>query len=388
MRTILTIAHLVTPAEAPPGSALVLEGGKVAAILPRASVSRRADDLVLNYPTSTAAPALLDIHIHGCGGHDVMEATPAAFQAVSSYLATCGVAAFLATTVTAPMDGTLRALTGIAAQIRSAAELPGARPIGIHLEGPFLSHARRGVHPPAHLQPPSIAVFDRLWQAAEGYIKLMTIAPELPGAAELIAHATRMGIRISLGHSDATAEQTRSGIAAGATSATHTFNAMRALNHREPGIAGAVLDDESLYAEIICDGLHVAPEMVRLFWKAKGRERTILVTDAMSATGRPDGVYKLGGLDVTVSGGVCRLDGALAGSTLTLDRAVQNFRTITEAPLAAAAALAAQNPARMLGMEGSIGSLAAGRAADVVVIAPDGRIEATLLNGRLVFSSS
>ena len=180
--------------------------------------------------------------------------------------------------------------------------------MGIHLEGPFLSHAKRGVHPPAELQPPTVELFERLQQAARGHIRLLTIAPEIPGALDLIAHATHSGTRVSLGHSDATAAQTRAAIAAGAASATHTFNAMRRLDHREPGIAGVVLDAESLYAELICDGIHVAPEFVRLWLRAKGEERAILVTDGISATGMPDANYLLGELEVTVKNGRCLLD--------------------------------------------------------------------------------
>ena len=198
---------------------------------------------------TTLTPAFFDIHVHGAAGHDAMEGSPEALGRIGSFLATKGVAYFLATTVTAPIDRTLRALEGIANAIDAANLRPTARdaefaaqPVGIHLEGPFLSHAKRGVHPAADIQPPSIPLFERMQQAARGHIRLLTIAPETPGALDLIAYATHSGTRVSLGHSDATAAQTRAAIAAGAASATHTFNAMRRLDHREPGIAGVVLD--------------------------------------------------------------------------------------------------------------------------------------------------
>jgi N-acetylglucosamine-6-phosphate deacetylase len=175
--------------------------------------------------------------------------------------------------VTAGIDETLRSLEGLARWMESPGEDACARPIGIHLEGPFLSHVKRGVHPPEKLREPSIELFDRFVEAAGGQVRLMTLAPELPGANELARHACERGVRISMGHSDATAAETRKAIAAGATSATHTFNAMRALDHREPGILGVVLTEEPLYAELICDGVHTAPEIVRLWWKAKGSER-------------------------------------------------------------------------------------------------------------------
>jgi N-acetylglucosamine-6-phosphate deacetylase len=238
-------------------------------------------------------PTYVDIHIHGCAGHDVMEADSKALNAIGSYLSSRGVGAYFPTTVTSPTDETLRSLTGLATEIRRWAETAdhGATPLGIHLEGPFLSHLKRGVHTEALLQVPSVSLFDRFWQAAEGQIRLMTIAPELPGATELIAHATALGVRCSMGHSDARVCEAEAGFAAGARSATHTFNAMRAIDHREPGLAAYVLDKHSLFAEIICDGIHVDPLMVRLFFKAKERDRIILVTDGMSATGMPDGTY-------------------------------------------------------------------------------------------------
>ncbi len=216
--------------------------------------------------------------------------------------------------------------------------------MGIHLEGPFLSHAKRGVQPAEHLLAPDIATFDRLFDAAEGQVRLMTLAPELPGAVELAAHATARGVRVSLGHSDATAAETRAAIAAGAVSATHTFNAMRPLDHREPGILGIVLTDDRLYAELICDGIHNAPEMVKLWWRAKGEQRAILVTDAMSATGMPDGEYQLGGFAVQVANGRAMARGVLAGSVLTLDRALSNFLEFTGAPLEKALAPAHGEP--------------------------------------------
>ena len=347
-------------------------------------------------PTSddtTLTPAFFDIHVHGAAGHDAMEATPEALGSIGRFLATKGVAYFLATTVTAPIDRTLRALEGIAIAIDAAKkddETLAAQPVGIHLEGPFLSHAKRGVHPSADLQPPSIGLFDRLQQAARGHILLLTIAPELPGALDLITHAAQSGTRISLGHSDATAEETRAAIHAGATSATHTFNAMRRLDHREPGIAGIALDAENLYAELICDGIHVAPEFVRLWLRAKGEQRAILVTDGISATGMPDANYMLGELEVTVKNGRCMLASdlargveTLAGSVLTMDRAVANLRRFTDAPLATAIHLASRNPAQMLGLD-HLTEVAPGRPTNFNLYSANGDLLQTVLRGRTV----
>jgi N-acetylglucosamine-6-phosphate deacetylase len=333
---------------------------------------------------ATLVPAYVDIHIHGCSGHDVMEATPQALGAIGTYLASRGVGAYYPTTVTSPTDETLRSLSGLAAEIRRGVKLDAgsASPLGIHLEGPFLSHLKRGVHTDALLEAPSINLFDRFWQAAEGQIRLMTIAPELPGAVELIEHATALGVRCSMGHSDAKVCEAERGFAAGARSATHTFNAMRAIDHREPGLAAFVLDKQSLYAEIISDGIHVDPLMVRLFAKAKDPNRVILVTDGMSATGMPDGTYMLGDMEVEVHDGRCTSDGTLAGSVLTLDRGVRNLMEFTGVSLSAAVAAASTNPCHLMGIEDSWGSLEVGRVANITALSPSADVVQTFLAGR------
>ena len=337
---------------------------------------------------TTLTAAFFDVHVHGAAGHDVMEGTAEAVAKVGAFLATRGVANFLATTVTAPMERTLRALEGIADAIERGDESVGARPVGIHLEGPFLSHAKRGVHPPADLQKPSVELFQRMQEAARGHIRLITIAPEVPGALELIAYASARGTRISLGHSDATTAEARAGIKAGAASATHTFNAMRRLDHREPGVCGVTLDAEELYAELICDGIHVAPEFVRLWLKAKGEARAILVTDGISATGMPDGSYMLGEFEVTVTDGRClstedlaRGVETLAGSVLTMDRAVSNLRQFTGASLETAVRMASRNPARMVGMA-ELAEVSVGALANLNVFSAEGVLQKTILRGR------
>ncbi|MEO6801610.1 MAG: N-acetylglucosamine-6-phosphate deacetylase [Granulicella sp.] len=327
-------------------------------------------------------PTFFDIHIHGAADHDVMDATPEAFARISRFLATRGVSHYLPTTVTAPVDATLRALESIANNLESPGH-PGAIPLGIHLEGPFVSHAKRGVHPPEYILPPSIELFDRFQQAARGHIRLITIAPESPEALDLIRHATAQGARVSIGHSNAIAAEARAAIAAGATSATHTFNAMRPLDHREPGILGVVLDDNNLFAELICDGIHVAPELVRLFFKAKGIDRAILVTDGMSATGMPEGTYILGGMQVEVANGRALANGVLAGSVLTMDRAVANFARFTGADLSTVTTLASRNPAALLGLETQL-AIAPGQPANFNRYTPNGTLHSTILQGKTI----
>jgi N-acetylglucosamine-6-phosphate deacetylase len=191
-----------------------------------------------------------------------------------------------------------------------------AKVSGIHIEGPFVSHAKKGMHPAEYIVPPSVELLNRFWETSEGTIRLMTIAPELPCALETIARAGELGIRASIGHSNATKAQAMAGVDSGATSATHTFNAMRPLDHREPGILGVVLDREDIFADLICDGLHVSPEAVRLWFKAKGPRMGILITDSLEAAGMPDGVYKIGETRIHVRGQTCTTDaGVLAGAS-------------------------------------------------------------------------
>lgn len=331
-------------------------------------------------------PTFLDIHIHGAAGHDVMDCSPTGLSAIQRFLARRGTGHYLPTTVTASIDTTLRTLDSLANAIESPTPDDEATPLGIHLEGPFLSHAKRGVHLPELLQQPSVALFERFQQAACGHIRLVTVAPELSGALDMIAHATATGVKASMGHSNATAAEATAGIKAGAVSATHTFNAMRTIDHREPGIAGVVLDDEALYAELICDGIHVAPTMVRLWLRLKG-ERAILMTDGISATGMPDGPYTLAGVPITVAGGkatVVHAPGTLAGSVLTMDRAVANLQTFTGCGLETAVRAASSQPATMLGLQDSIASIRVGQPANFNQYSADGRLLVTYLRGRRI----
>jgi N-acetylglucosamine-6-phosphate deacetylase len=386
MRTVLTAERLWDGARLLDLPVVVAEDGRIASIFTRAERDLPGEARILDFPGAMLSPAFFDVHIHGAKGHDVMEATPEALDAMGGFLASRGTGSFLATTVTAPLDATLRSLAGLA-KLQAQPPVEGqAQAIGIHLEGPFLSHLKRGVHPAAHLLAPEIGLFDRLFEAAEGRIRLMTLAPELPGAIELAAHATSRGVRVSLGHSNATAAETRAVIDAGAVSATHTFNAMRLLDHREPGILGTVLTDDSLFAELISDGIHVAPEMVKLWWRAKGPQRAILVTDAISATGMPDGQYWLGGqadgFAVEVAGGRATAGGVLAGSLLTLDRALTNFMEFTGAPLEEALRLLTANPAAMTGLGDRAGSVVVGQPASLVAMDRAGKLVGSVVNGQ------
>jgi len=342
---------------------------------------------VVDFGDAILAPGFVDIHIHGGAGHDVMRADASGLAAVEQLLFKHGVTSYFPTTVTAPVDQTWSALDRLADAIESAGQDEGSRkeraqPLGIHLEGPFLSHARRGVHPPEDLLLPTLPAFDRFWQAARGHIRVLTIAPELEGARDVIAEAAQRGVCVSLGHSDADLNATRAAVAAGARHATHTFNAMRPLDHRDPGIIGDVLTDPRLSADIIADGIHLDPAIVELFLKAKGPEGAVLITDAISATGMPDGRYRLGSLEVEVKNGRCLVGGKLAGSVLTMDRAVRNVMQFAHWDLQQALRLATLNPARVAGLANR-GKLTAGTEADFVVLSPNGELRSTIIRGRV-----
>jgi N-acetylglucosamine-6-phosphate deacetylase len=380
----LTAAALLTPLERIERPLVLVEDGIITRLGSQASLASPNCRLI-NYGEAILAPGLVDIHIHGGAGHDVMEGDPEVLPVIESFLAKHGVTSYLPTTVTAPLDLTLATLERLADAVESSSEQGRkemrARPRGIHIEGPFLSHARRGVHPPENLIAPSVDVFERLWQASRGHIKLMTIAPELECALEVIAEAVKRGVAVSLGHSDAQIDAARAGLAAGARHATHTFNAMRPLTHRDPGLLGLVLTDPRISADIIADGVHVDPVVVELFLRMKGPEKAVLITDATAATGMPEGYYRMGGFEFEVRDGKCLANGTLAGSLLTLDAAVQNVMKFAQLDLQAALRTATLNPAKAAGLPENAGVLAEGAAADIVVMNSEQKVIKTIVRG-------
>ncbi|HVO60905.1 MAG TPA: N-acetylglucosamine-6-phosphate deacetylase [Terriglobales bacterium] len=381
----ITAAVLFSPVERIEHPVVLMDDGFISEIQPRSSYTIPRNAQIIDCGDAILAPGFMDIHIHGAGSHDVMRPPGEGLPAMESVLACHGVTSYFPTTVTAPMDVTLSALERLADVIDRAdgnSNKGRANPIGIHLEGPFLSHARRGVHPPENLVRPSIAVFDRLWQAARGHVKLITIAPEVDGALEVIREATNRGVTVSIGHSDATFEQARAGVTAGARHATHTFNAMRPLSHRDPGILGLVLADDNLSADIILDGIHVDPVIAKLFLKMKGAERAVLISDGLSATGMPDGRYRLGAFDIQVKDGKCMAGDTLAGSVLTLDRAVRNAMQFGSIGPQLALRAASLNPAVASGTSAQRGKLAAGCRADIVVLNSSFEVIHTIVGGR------
>lgn len=383
----LTAQTLYTPREEITDPVVLIEDGRIVEIASRASRAVPSGARVVDFGSDVLAPGFMDVHIHGGAGHDVMQASPEGMAAIETQIASHGATSYLPTTVTAPVEETLRALEALAAAIESAearvtSKTARAVPRGIHLEGPFLSHAKCGVHPPELLLKPTIALFHRFWEAARGHIRIMTIAPELEGAMETITAATKRGVCVSLGHTNADLAASRSAVSAGARHATHTFNAMRALDHREPGVLGEVLTNAEISAEIICDGIHIDPLIVKLVLQTKGPDGVVLITDATSGTGMPDGRYRLGHFEFDVKDGKAVSGGKLAGSTLTMDRAVRNTMRYAEISLQSALRAATENPAKAAGLKDA-GVLQAGARADFVVLSSSGEVKRVIVGGQV-----
>jgi N-acetylglucosamine-6-phosphate deacetylase len=370
MITLIHVGRALTPTTEINDAGILIREDVIEEIGPRAGMSLPTGAQEVRASHKTAIPGFIDVHIHGAGGHDVMEGTAAALRSITRKVSEYGTTSLVATTVTASTDDTVRAAEGIAAYIGRQHETdePRAEILGIHFEGPFISKERRGVHPPEWIQLPSAETLRRFLQAAAGNARILTMAPEVLGAAPCIDTAREAGVVVSMGHTDATYEQARAAMARGVRNATHVYNAMRPFSHRDPGVIGAVLTSPDVNAELIADGVHVEEPAMKLLLLAKGAARVILVSDGLSATGMPDGKYMLGGFEVTVSGGVCRnADGILAGSTLTLDRALRNIVALG-ITLPDAVRMLTLNPASMLGIEFKKGSLRVGADADILLL--------------------
>ncbi len=373
MKPILIHAERAfTPFEEISDAVVVIKGSKIAAVGKRGKVDLPRGAREINASGRTVVPGFVDVHIHGAGGRDVMEGSREALEIIAASVAAHGTTSLVATTVTASEKETGDSVAGIAHYILNASQYAArelsAEVLGIHFEGPFISPARRGVHPAKWILRPSLEILAQLLKEARGTGLILTLAPELPGALELIAAARKAGLVVSLGHTDATYEQAHAAIEAGASHAAHVFNAMRPFSHRGTGVIGAVLTSPKVSAELIADGVHVDEAAMRMLVGIKTPERVILVSDGISATGMPDGKYQLGLFEVKVSGGVARnAEGKLAGSTLTLDRALRNMVALG-VPFASALRMVTANPARQIGLGARKGVLAPGADADLVFL--------------------
>jgi len=380
--TLLHVGRAFAPSGEIPDAGILFRDGVIEEVGARNSMILPAGAREIVQTDKIAAPGFVDVHIHGAGGHDVMEGTEEALGAIALKIASHGTTSFVATTVTADPAAICRSSEGIARYIAVQHEksLAGAEVLGLHFEGPFISPVRRGVHPPEWLTLPSADLLEKFVHAARGNALILTIAPELLGAMPCIDAARKSGLVVGIGHTDATYEQARAAVARGAHHAIHTYNAMRPFSHRDAGIIGAVLTSREITAELIADGVHVDETAMRLLLQAKGAGGVILISDGISATGMPDGNYQLGEFEVTVSGGVCRnSEGKLAGSTLTLDRALRNIVGLG-AKLGEALQMLTLNPAKLLGIEHKKGVLRPNADADIVLL--DEALEVTQVFAR------
>lgn len=364
-----------------------IRGTRIAAIHDGRTATSDNSAATLDATGCVALPGFIDVHIHGALGVDTMDADPAALARMARFVAQHGVTAFLPTTMTADAPSTLAAVQAVAA----AGERPhanGAAILGVHLEGPFISPRFPGAQFASAIRPPDLAEFAQLCEA--GPVRMITLAPEMPGALDLVRKARALGIVAVTGHTAATYAECEAGVEAGVTQATHTYNAMSGLHHREPGTLGSVLSNDRVYAQLIADNVHVHPATMKILARCKGMARTILITDAMRAVGLPPGNYELGGQAVTVSVvkgmGECRLaDGTLAGSLLTLERGLANFNAATGLSIAETWPTTSQTPAMALGLDGERGKIATGYLADLTLLDAAGEVVATVVQGRVVY---
>jgi N-acetylglucosamine-6-phosphate deacetylase len=333
---------------------------------------------------ATVMPGFIDAHVHGAVGHEVMDGEVDGLSAMSEFFASHGVTSFLATTWTAPADETMRALSAVAEV--TGTQLPGAQVLGAHMEGPYLSDARCGAQDPRSVRLPDLDEARRFLDT--GVVRLMTVAPELARARDLVALCLDRGTRVSIGHTDATYEQIEQAVSWGARQVTHTFNAMPSLHHRRPGPVGAAMVLPELLSELIADNHHVHPVVLAAFLQAKGPDGVTLVTDALRPTGLNAGPFTIGGRQATVDEGVVRLgDGTMAGSVLTMDVGLRNLMRASGRTLAELWPTASRSGARAAGVADRKGSIAPGMDADLVVVTEDVDVRMTIVGGRIVHTS-
>jgi N-acetylglucosamine-6-phosphate deacetylase len=374
-------ATVYTPERRIDDGAVLVQGRQILAVGSEAQIPCPAGAVTIDATGLYLAPGFVDLQINGAFGHD-FTAEPDSVWPVAAQLPRYGVTSFLPTVITSPLETIGSAQEVVIRQ--PATGLRGARPLGLHLEGPFLNPERKGAHNPAHLRLPDLEVIED-WSPQSGVL-LVTLAPELPGALDLIATLVQRGMLVSAGHSASSLEQAQSGFTAGIRYGTHLFNAMPPLHHRKPGLVGALLTDGRATAGIIADGIHCHPSMVALAWQSLGRARLNLVTDAMAALGMPPGQHRLAGFDVEVDGTSARLaDGTLAGSVLSLDTALRNLMTFTGCSLEEALPTITMTPTQILGLGATRGRIAPGYLADLVLLTPDLRVQATIAEGKEVY---
>ena len=380
MRKLLYNALLLTEQGLWPSGWLLIEDGVIGQIGREAPPSI-SDAGRIDLQGSLLAPGLIDVHVHGALGVDSMDADPDALRRMARFYARHGVTSFLATTTTGSPERLLAAVENVAQVM--AEGTGGAALLGAHVEGPYIGQGRRGAQDPTHIRAPQADEYRRLFDT--GAVRLITVAPEAPQVDELISFALNRGAAVAIGHTQASYELVQHVVDLGANQVTHLFNGMEPLHHRSPGTVGAALALDEVYCQLIADNVHIHPAVLRLAVRAKGPERILLITDAMRGAGMPDGEYHLGELTVMVNQGEARLpNGALAGSTLTMDRALVNIMAATGLPLVDVLPMATANPARSLGLTQK-GTISEGKDADLIVLDDQANVMLTFVGGETVY---
>ncbi|OGD17584.1 N-acetylglucosamine-6-phosphate deacetylase [Candidatus Atribacteria bacterium RBG_19FT_COMBO_35_14] len=384
-RTVILHGTIITPFQLLEDRIIIIEKGKIMAITDKKEDFALLKNVeIIEAKDKFVVPGYIDIHIHGGGGSDVMDGEYEAIKQVATTHSRFGTTAFLPTTMTMSKDKIIRSLRSICEAVKKGTA--GAEILGIHLEGPYINPEKKGAQKEEDIKKISLEEFLEFNQASGNLIRLVTIAPEMPGAIDFIRWLHQQGIIVSVGHSNATYKQVQEGIQAGLSQVTHIFNAMRGLHHREPGVVGAALSSPKLIVEMIADGIHLHPIVLKMLTQIKESEKLVLITDAMRATGFKEGTYDLGGQEVIVTKGQARLkDGTLAGSVLTMDKAVKNMVTKVGIPLSKAIQMASFNPAKCLGVEDRKGSLEPGKDADIVILNKNLETELTMVAGKVVY---
>lgn len=341
---------------------------------------------IINAEQLTMLPGLLDLHIHGREGCDVMDANRASLETISSSLLAHGVTGFLATTVTATWPQTIAAFSAIGDAYHD--QLSGAQLLGAYNEGLFFTKDHKGAHDDNYFLPLQKSNLDEIMAACRGALKLVALAPELENSQAIIKYLTHHSVQVMLGHTNATYEQATEALKTGASGGVHVFNGMSGIHHRMPGCASAVLLDEKAYVEVIADGVHLHPAIIELICRLKKYSNIGLISDCISAGGMPDGKYTLGMLEVMVEKGIARTcTGSLAGSTLTLEKAIKNMIELANVPFHEAVNMASLYPAMFIGVEQNIGSIELGKAANFTLINDHFDVQATIISGEQKYGS-
>ena len=391
MATQVLQGTLILPDRLVRAGQIVVEDGIIQAVVDGAATTDRLGYRpTLDVGDNFIAPGFIDLHVHGIAGADTMDGSQESLGHMAERFATHGVTGFLPTTVTESLEATVRAVTQVrkymAAQSQQASA--GAQVLGIHLEGPWIAAQFKGAQNERYILDPQEETVRSILETARGAVKIVSLAPELPDADRTIRLLCEEGIYVSIGHTGATYERALQAVDLGATHVTHCFNAMTGLNHRQPGVVGAALLVDDLFAELIADAIHVHPDVMRLLIRTKGRDRVMLITDAMSAAEFPDGSYLLGGQEVLVRAGQARLhDGTLAGSTLVLDQAVRNVVRLCHVSLVDAVFMASTTPAAAIGLDANKGRIRAGYDADLTILDSELCPSAVMIRGTIWHTS-